>query len=111
MSFAAFFAAKVWIAAADQRSRQWQGETGQALRELQSRLEALAAEVHDMEVPAPVTLLPGVPRPGMNLSKRSQALRMHRRGEKPDQIARALELPLQEVELLLKVHRIVISTI
>ena len=49
------------------------------------------------------------PKPGLNLSKRSQALRMHRRGEAPEQIAEALELPLQEVDLLLKVHRIVIE--
>lgn len=111
MSIVAFFSSKVWIATADRRVGRWQGETGQALRELQCRLDALASEVHEMEPQAAVTILPAVPRPGMNLSKRSQALRMHRRGETPDQIAHALELPLQEVELLLKVHRIVISSI
>jgi hypothetical protein len=35
---------------------------------------------------------------------------MHRRGDSADQIATALEIPLQEVDLLLKVHRIVISS-
>src|SRR5438477_8481189 len=33
---------------------------------------------------------------------------LHRRGEAPAQIAAILELPLQEVELLIKVHRIVL---
>jgi hypothetical protein len=46
---------------------------------------------------------------GLNLSKRSHALRMFRHGESPDQIASALKVPRQEVELLIKVHRIVIS--
>jgi hypothetical protein len=36
---------------------------------------------------------------------------MHRKGEPPDQIARALALPLQEVDLLIKVHRIVIGNL
>jgi hypothetical protein len=34
---------------------------------------------------------------------------MSRRGETPGQIAAALELPQGEVDLLLKVHRIVVS--
>jgi hypothetical protein len=45
----------------------------------------------------------------MNLSKRSQVLRMHRRGDPPDQIATSLAVPRQEVELLLKVQRIVLG--
>jgi hypothetical protein len=36
---------------------------------------------------------------------------MHRRGDSPERIAAALDIPLQEVDLLLKVHRIVISNI
>ena len=44
------------------------------------------------------------PKPGMNASRRSQVLRMYRRGEKAEQIAAALSLPQNEVDLLLKVH-------
>jgi hypothetical protein len=43
----------------------------------------------------------------MNLNKRIQAVRMHRRGDRPDQIAAALSLPKNEVALLLKVHEVV----
>ena len=78
---------------------------------LRERLDALAAEFRELERQPAVTLTPGVPKPGMNVVKRSQALRMHRRGDRPEQIAAALALPRQEVDLLLKVHSIVISSI
>lgn len=45
-------------------------------------------------------------RSGMNLTRRSQALRLHRRGETPEQIAATLMVPTGEVRLLLKVHRL-----
>ena len=35
---------------------------------------------------------------------------MHRRGDPPEQIAASLEIPLQELDLLVKVHRIVMSS-
>lgn len=41
----------------------------------------------------------------VNLHKRSLALRMHRHGETPEQIAATLNIPRNEVELLLKVHK------
>jgi len=41
---------------------------------------------------------------GLNLSKRAQALRMHRRGEPVASIASALQAPQGEIALLLKVH-------
>ena len=80
----------------------------QALRDT---VEALAAQIHDLQNHPPVAPPPGMPKPGLNLSKRSHALRMHRRGQPAEQIAAALELPRQEVDLLLKVHRIVISNV
>ena len=43
----------------------------------------------------------------MNLSKRTQALRMHRRGEPLEQIASVLGIPRREVELLIKVQNAV----
>jgi len=78
---------------------------------VRTSVDALAAQVHDLQSHPPAAVVPGLPRPGMNMNKRSQALRMHRRGETSGQIASALELPRQEVELLLKVHRIVLSTV
>jgi len=61
------------------------------------------AEVSGLLVPPPPI------RSGLNLNKRSQALQMSRRGEKPQDIAAALSLPRNEVELLMKVQRIVLA--
>ncbi len=44
------------------------------------------------------------PIPGMNTSRRTQALRMHRRGERPEQIAAALGIACGEIDLLLKMQ-------
>ena len=78
---------------------------------LRDTVEALAAQLHDLQKHPPVAAAPGLPRPGLNLNKRSHALRMHRHGEGAEQIAAALDLPRQEVDLLLKVHRIVLSNV
>jgi hypothetical protein len=74
-----------------------------------SRLEALAARIEDVgAVPHNAAV---AERSGINLSRRSQALRLHRRGEQPAEIAVALGIPVQEVQLLIKVHEIVMSTV
>jgi hypothetical protein len=43
---------------------------------------------------------------GINLTKRAQILRMQRRGENKHSIAGALQLPLGEVDLILKIERL-----
>jgi len=85
--------------------------TASAIESLQHELQALQKQVQDARQYPPPAVGPPTPRSGMNLDKRSQALRLHRRGEAPPQIAAMLELPLQEVELLIKVHRIVLRSI
>jgi len=82
-----------------------------AIEVLQHKLDALEHELQELRRHGPPAAVPSLPRPGFNLEKRSHALRMHRRGEPPAQIAGVLDLPLQEVELLLKVHRIVLRNI
>ena len=84
------------------------------LGELKKRMDELAARPHaadpgqsgdggDCESA-------GLPlRAGINLSRRSQALRLYRRGETPEQIAASLMVPTGEVRLLLKVHRLVME--
>ena len=47
---------------------------------------------------------PAPPRSGLNLSKRSQALQMFRRGETPQDISAALSIPRNEVDLLVRVQ-------
>jgi hypothetical protein len=78
----------------------WQGK----IESLDERWKELA-QISNLLVPPPP------PRSGLNLSKRSQALERHRRGETPPEIAAALAIPRNEVELLIKVQRIVLSSL
>ena len=81
------------------------------LESLQQSVDSLAAQLHDLQQ-QPQGNGPGAPaRHGLNMSKRSQALRMYRRGDAPGQIALTLGIPQQEMDLLLKVHRIVLGNI
>ena len=84
-----------------------------ALASVRQEAEICAQQLRQLqEQPLPTAaMVPPPVQPGFNLSKRSQALRMSRRGEAPEQIARALGAPPQEVELLLKVHRIVLDSV
>jgi hypothetical protein len=91
------------------RTRETHTQQDARLEALHSSLEHLTADVREIEQQPGGS--PGSVKTGLNLSKRSQALRMHRRGETPAQIATALDIPPQEVELLIKVHRIVLSNI
>lgn len=77
---------------------------------LQQKLALVERELEQLRRQPSAASLPARPRSGLNLDNRSQVLRMHRRGDSPAEIAGILELPLQEVELLLKVHRIVLRS-
>jgi len=111
VSFLAMFRAKELVRTAEHRSRTGQLRCESTLKAFEENLNALTAQLREMRLETPVMIPPGPPKPGLNLTKRSQALRMHRRGDPPDQIATVLQIPLQEVDLLLKVQRIVISNI
>ena len=109
VSLFAVWRAQVLVVLTDDRARAGLEECRAATASLQKALDGLAAQVQDFQQ-APAAALPAV-RAGLNLCKRSQVLRMHRKGDPPDRIAAALEVPLQEVDLLIKVHRIVIGNL
>jgi hypothetical protein len=70
------------------------------LTSLAERTSTLESEAR--QAPAAVSI-----RSGMNLNKRIQALRQYRLGHVPADIARTLDMQKAEVDLLIKVHRIV----
>jgi hypothetical protein len=111
LSFVTLFHAQSMARASHARAREIEDQMETTLRVTEASVQALATELHDLEQQPGLLANPGAPRSGFNLGKRTQALRKHRLGEPPQQIASTLELPLQEVELLLKVHRIVLSKI
>lgn len=81
--------------------------SSERLRELEDRVCSLEQTLRDLEQSsaAPVSAS------GINLTTRSQVLRRHRQGEDAAQIAAALGLPRTEVDLLLKVNRLVLEHI
>jgi hypothetical protein len=80
-----------------------------SLCELQAAIQELRERLRETEERTGMLVAPGPLPSGMNLTKRTQALRMHRRGEPPQKIAAVLSLPQREVELLVKVQRIALE--
>ena len=73
-----------------------------AIAALESKLQDACAEMkQNMLPPAAYT-----PFTGLNVQKRSEALRMYRHGSDNHTVAAALGMPLAEVALLKKVHHL-----
>jgi hypothetical protein len=114
----------LWLSARIESEGQASRERG-ARREFEARLDAACAELqglradvaalesslHEMQETSGALVAPSPPRSGLNLSVRSQVLRRSRLGEPPAGIAASLGLPRAEVELLLKVNRIVVENL
>jgi len=93
------------------RSERRQTAQQSASNELKAQVAELTARVLDTEERTGVLVAPMPPKSGLNLNKRSQVIRMSRRGEQPEKIAASLNLPRREVELLLKIYsRVVYSS-
>ena len=104
--------ALVWFRyqAVEKHLLQRQEAAESAVESLRLAVGQVAKDVDGLAHPS--TQVAGAdPRRGLNLSKRSHALRMHRRGESVEQIAATLGVTRQEIELLLKVHQIVVASI
>ena len=94
-----FAAAKADVRRALFEARASRESADSAIQELIAKLEQLRAEANP-SIPTPV---PGA-GPALNLTKRTQALRMLRRGEPVESIASALRTPRHEIELLVKLQ-------
>lgn len=81
-----------------------------ASQDLKSQMEEISIRLRDAEERAGLLVAPAPIRSGLNLNKRSQVIRLSRRGERPDAIAASLSLPRRQVDLLLKVHGMVLSS-
>jgi len=88
------------LAGASRRPQQTQTEKDLEL--LSARVNQLAARVEEGSPSPPFH--PVLTANGINLSKRTNVLRLSRRGDTPDHIAATLHVPRREVELLLKIH-------
>jgi len=92
---------------AQQRVQTLEAALGQA----RLAVAALETDLREVERQTGMLVAPAPTRSGLNLSKRTQVLRLHRRGLDSAGIAATLALPRAEVELLLKIHRLVLQQI
>ena len=99
-----------------QRVRQLHGRAAKCEATLQAETVRWSAEIADLKTKLETleepgqSLLPSGPAAatnGVNSTLRSKVLKMHRLGQSPERIAGSLRLPQGEVDLLVKVHRIV----
>ena len=83
-------------------------EVRERARKDQARIEAMLARLQEAERPVGDSPVPALAplRPGMNMSKRVQALRLLRRGEDIGHVSAALGAPRREIELLIRVHKL-----
>jgi len=87
------------------------GETDSVIaKEFRLKVEELSARVRDVEERINIQPEPVALRPSLNLNRRTQVIRMSRRGEASSTIAASLAMPRKEVELLLKVHGLTASS-
>jgi hypothetical protein len=75
-----------------------------AARDLNAQLQQLNQRLQDAEERAGILVAQPSPKTSLNLNRRTQILRMSRRGERIENIAASLSVPRREVELLLKIH-------
>jgi hypothetical protein len=88
---------------------RWQTKLAALETDWNAKMEGLDERWSELSQVSHLLVPPPQPRSGLNVSKRSQALQMFRRGESPRDISSALSIPQNEVELLVKVQRIVLS--
>ena len=76
---------------------------------LSAAFEQIRARLEDaMQSPPSPTVWSG--SPSVNLNRRGQVLRLFRRGDTPRQIASALSMRQGEVDLIIKIHRMVLNS-
>ena len=101
-----FVTAKLEIQQALNEARNARQSLDGAVQEMAEGMGQLRSEMATTAVTAAVA----APGPGLNLTKRTQALRMLRRGETLESIASALRTPRNEIELLVKLQQLTPGT-
>jgi plasmid stabilization system protein ParE len=106
-----FLSLKCEIRALEKRGRAAETTVAEAIAAARAALDVVRAELRELQEQTGMLVPPAPAKSGLNLSKRGQVLQMFRRGQAPEQIAASLGLPLTEIELLIKVHQIVLEQV
>lgn len=96
---------------AEEKSTAGLADCHTAIDSLADAVDKLSRIQSEMERQMASATVAAPHKPSLNLTKRSQALRLYRRGDPAEQIASVLEVPRQEVDLLIKVHEIVMTSL
>lgn len=89
------------VGESDARRQAESTEVTNGMASLRLRIEEMETDQQEVE---PVA---GVPGSGINSTIRAKVLKLHRLGQPVEGIAEALKVPRGEVDLLVKVHQIV----
>lgn len=79
-----------------------------SLGELEKKVAELSERLREAEERAGMLTAPEPPKSGLNVNKRTQVLRLSRRGEQTENIVALLGIPRREVELLIKVNALAV---
>ena len=74
-------------------------------------IQAVGADLREFERQAGMLVAPEPARSGLNISKRTQVIRLYRSGQDSAGIATVLSLPRAEVDLLIKVHKMIVEQV
>ena len=106
-----FFTLKLEIRAVETRLKAQATALTDAISAIRSAVDEIRAEIREVQEQTGMLVAPTPAKSGLNLNKRGQVLQMYRRGQSPEQIAATLGLPLTEIDLLIKVHQIVLDQV
>jgi hypothetical protein len=106
-----FFTLKMEISALEQRGKARETAYAESISSIRASLDGARERIREVQEQTGMLVQPAPTRSGLNLSKRGQVLQLHRRGQSPEQISTSLGLPLTEIDLLIKVHQIVLDQI
>jgi hypothetical protein len=106
-----FISLKCEIRALEKRGQAAETTLAETIAEMGASLDVVRAELRELQEQTGMLVPPAPAKSGLNLSKRGQVLQMFRRGQAPEQIAASLGLPLTEIDLLIKVHQIVLEQV
>ena len=106
-----FVSLKCEIRALEKRGQAAETTLAESIAEMRASLDVVRAELRELQEQTGMLVPPTPAKSGLNLSKRGQVLQMFRRGQAPEQIAASLGLPLTEIDLLIKVHQIVLEQV
>jgi len=106
-----FVTLKCEIRTLEKRGQANQTALTEAVAAVRASLDSVHLELRGLQEQTGMLVPPAPARSGLNLNKRGQVLQMYRLGQAPEQIAASLGLPLTEIDLLIKVHQIVLEQV